>query len=98
MSINEIKDFKIIEECQIIKMNTEENLSNTNLHNISNILNENKETLDEYINTNHFDLLTEEPIRGTDLNLPRETMCVPPVSIKIEYDDIIDDCWTNISK
>lgn len=96
--IQEIKDFKISEDPIFTKLNTAENLSNTNLNNISNILEDNKETLDEYINTNHFDLLTEESIKGTEIMLPRVTIMMNQPINRIDYEDILDDCWPNVSK
>lgn len=93
--ISQINDFQICEEktCKTI-----ENIYTTNLQDISHILIDNKDTFDEYINTNQFDLLTEVSARGNNMMNSKDNNELFENYNKIEYDDILEDCWMNMSK
>jgi len=93
--ISQINDFQICEEKT---WKTIENIYTTNLQDISHILIDNKDTFDEYINTNQFDLLTEVSARGNNLMNSKDNNELFENYNKIEYDDILEDCWMNMSK
>ena len=80
---------------------TADNITSTNLQNISNFLTENNNNFDEFIiNTNQFDLLTEEILKTNEILLTKDTCgnldTLPREGF--EFDDVIDDCWSNIAK
>jgi|LauGreDrversion4_2_1035121.scaffolds.fasta_scaffold1688295_1 hypothetical protein len=93
--ISQINDFQICEEKTF---KTIENIYTTNLQDISHILIDNKDTFDEYINTNQFDLLTEVSARGNNVLNSKENNELFDNYDKIEYDDILEDCLMNLSK
>ena len=92
IKVPEINDFKINDDITKIVLTTDIN--------ISNILIDSKETIDDYILTNHFDLLTEELESKNELyNIEREeNNDIFKNYYKIEYDEILDDIWLNLVK
>ena len=72
--------------------------------NISNIFIDNEDNIEEYIITNHFDLLNEELETKNEFlnNIEKESDNNNDIIrnyYKIEYDEIIDDdIWLNLAK